>query len=63
MSPPSKMKQEDFNRIYPASFSEATKERMRRELHIDPDSCSSEEFAWTIKKAKAKYKRELDATK
>lgn len=46
-----------------ANFSEATKERIRRELHINPDTCSDEEIAWAVKKAKAKYKRELNGIK
>ncbi|KKN72864.1 hypothetical protein LCGC14_0407190 [marine sediment metagenome] len=41
-------------------INEATKERVRRELKVDLDESEPEAIAWAVKKAKAKYKRELN---
>lgn len=54
------MKQEEFNKIYPKVHPEVIKERFRRELKVDLEESSPEEIDWAIKKAKAKYKEELE---
>ncbi len=57
-----KLDKQQFDKLHPANYSEAVKERVRRELKVDLDESHPEAIEWAVKKAKAKYKRELNGS-